>query len=820
MTTYDYDRLDRNYRETKGTYGSRTSTLDGMGLTRRFVDRNGRATRYDYNDIHQLTSEVWEGTSGDVRRIEYIEDLAGLVTKVSDVDLQSNSTIVQDFWYNHRGQITRESTQNPLLGQSVQSQNVTIDNEYDKRGLRKKLSTYASFAMTFENVYEYNSLNQMTSVSQSGGGSSPKSATFEYNLAGQLQYLKRYDSSSLVADSVYRYDGAGRLRSITHSEIPIDRTQSWNGTSNSSTVIAAYFLKYDQADRVVGFSSFADAFEATYAYDNRDQLVSASYSPIAGLTSVVPSLPTVENYSFDATGNRTNNGADSASGTHNRLQSDGTYTYQYDNEGNQTSRTEIATGTVTQYTYDHRNRLTKVVAPGKTVLYQYDAQDRRIGKQIDENSNGSIEEGTFWVWDGNQVVLQFKDHDGSGSQPYQLTNRYLYGDIVDLLLADEQVGVENDPYGSSSPYGSSNPISSGSTANRILWPLADHLNSIRDVVDSEQRRREHKVYDTFGRTVSETDFDIYGTELPAGDPAGVDTLFGYTGREWDDDVGLQYNRARWYDPTQGRWLSQDPIGFAASDANLYRYVGNSSPNATDPSGLEQWHHTLPKAILHTLGLIDDAGNSTSLVTGGRFNLHDAKWGWMLSADDHIFKPNGVHCLDEFSKNYDSYFREELMKRKGPDGKFTIDDIKASREAAMAKYPKQFMGDKQATAPWPKADQDAWAETRRRLRAGLPARPTALEKAKSTVSKVGSGLRGAGGTAAKCLVPLNVVTGITGPLVPAAEDMKAKRDRGDTPTWKDWWDSWWDHEIHDPIFVMPGMLNPNNPGLAPGGVWQS
>jgi RHS repeat-associated protein len=298
----------------------------------------------------------------------------------------------------------------------------------------------------------------------------------------------------------------------------------------------------------------------------------------------VPSLPTVENYSFDATGNRTNNGADSASGTHNRLQSDGTYTYQYDNEGNQTSRTEIATGTVTQYTYDHRNRLTKVVAPGKTVLYQYDAQDRRIGKQIDENSNGSIEEGTFWVWDGNQVVLQFKDHDGSGSHPYQLTNRYLYGDIVDLLLADEQVGVEDDPYGSSSPYGSSNPISSGSTTNRILWPLADHLNSIRDLMDSEQRRREHKVYDTFGRTLSETDFDMYGTELPAGDPAEVDTLFGYTGREWDEDVGLQYNRARWYDPAQGRWLSQDPIGFAGGDANLYRYVGNSPTNATDPSG--------------------------------------------------------------------------------------------------------------------------------------------------------------------------------------------------------------------------------------------
>jgi uncharacterized protein RhaS with RHS repeats len=41
-----------------------------------------------------------------------------------------------------------------------------------------------------------------------------------------------------------------------------------------------------------------------------------------------------------------------------------------------------------------------------------------------------------------------------------------------------------------------------------------------------------------------------------------------------------------YDPTVGRWLSQDPIGFKAGDPNLYRYVGNGPTNATDPSGLK------------------------------------------------------------------------------------------------------------------------------------------------------------------------------------------------------------------------------------------
>lgn len=41
-----------------------------------------------------------------------------------------------------------------------------------------------------------------------------------------------------------------------------------------------------------------------------------------------------------------------------------------------------------------------------------------------------------------------------------------------------------------------------------------------------------------------------------------------------------------YSPNLGRWLQEDPIGFEAGDANLYRYVGNNPPNARDPMGLQ------------------------------------------------------------------------------------------------------------------------------------------------------------------------------------------------------------------------------------------
>ncbi len=41
-----------------------------------------------------------------------------------------------------------------------------------------------------------------------------------------------------------------------------------------------------------------------------------------------------------------------------------------------------------------------------------------------------------------------------------------------------------------------------------------------------------------------------------------------------------------YDPSVGRWLEEDPVGFDAGDANLYRYAGNDPTDAIDPEGLQ------------------------------------------------------------------------------------------------------------------------------------------------------------------------------------------------------------------------------------------
>jgi RHS repeat-associated protein len=101
--------------------------------------------------------------------------------------------------------------------------------------------------------------------------------------------------------------------------------------------------------------------------------------------------------------------------------------------------------------------------------------------------------------------------------------------------------------------------------------LTDVLGSVRDILGSTGTLLDHKDFGVWGNLTNETN------------PSAGDR-YGFTGREWDAESDLQYNRARWYDPSTGRWMSQDPLGFDAGDSNLYRYVSNSPVANLDPSG--------------------------------------------------------------------------------------------------------------------------------------------------------------------------------------------------------------------------------------------
>jgi len=173
------------------------------------------------------------------------------------------------------------------------------------------------------------------------------------------------------------------------------------------------------------------------------------------------------------------------------------------------------------------------------------------------------------VVSADQIILAI-DSDGS------VTNRYLWGPYTDQFLADEQLpspsgrGVRGEGGGNGNGHGHNKP-------GEVLWPLTDHLNTVRDLAEYNPETGQttianHLTYDAFGQILTRTN------------PA-VTTLFAFTARPFDQDTGLQNNLNRWYDAEVGRWLSEDPIGFARGDTNLRQYCGNNPTNKIDPTGL-------------------------------------------------------------------------------------------------------------------------------------------------------------------------------------------------------------------------------------------
>jgi RHS repeat-associated protein len=152
---------------------------------------------------------------------------------------------------------------------------------------------------------------------------------------------------------------------------------------------------------------------------------------------------------------------------------------------------------------------------------------------------------------GNEHFDIHAELDGTN----QLIARYLHGDGFDQTFARVDLRAAN-------------------ASERVLWYLTDHLNSVRLVLDESGAVLDQIAYDAFGNIVAQLN------------PL-VDNPLLFTSREFDAETGLYYNRARYLDPTTGRWTTQDPMGFAAGDANLYRYVGNTPTMLVDPSGLAE-----------------------------------------------------------------------------------------------------------------------------------------------------------------------------------------------------------------------------------------
>jgi RHS repeat-associated protein len=141
----------------------------------------------------------------------------------------------------------------------------------------------------------------------------------------------------------------------------------------------------------------------------------------------------------------------------------------------------------------------------------------------------------------------------------------------------------------------------------LSWAATDHLGSVRQLVNDSEQVVEHREYNSFGQITALFD--------QAGAPKNVeaiDSVFAFAGREWDNDAGAYYNRARWFDPRIGRFLSEDPLGFEGGDTNLYRYANNDPLNNFDPSGnswLSKAVRKLVKKVKRTIDFVEFVVNN-------------------------------------------------------------------------------------------------------------------------------------------------------------------------------------------------------------------
>jgi len=284
----------------------------------------------------------------------------------------------------------------------------------------------------------------------------------------------------------------------------------------------------------------------------------------------------------------------------------------------------------------------------------YDFGNRSVRKVLDSNGDGTTDGSTIFVYDGNQIALQL-DKTGTGAAAAtDLSHRYLFGTAVDQILADEQLHYDSGQ--------------SSFMTDEVLFPLTDHLGTVRDVLDTSSTVRIHRAYDAFGNVTSAQLRNASNQIVTPGQPGALLELFGFTGKPFDLDTGLQNNLNRWYDAAVGRWMSEDYEGFIAGDANLYRYVGNSPALYTDSLGL------VPDEIR------GQRGGPASLI--GNICYYDASES--IFTRDATY-PAGLRAGFVVSYGDGHYFYKDLELAARSDEIDSEDDFESFIKAAQKRY---------------------------------------------------------------------------------------------------------------------------------------
>jgi len=326
---------------------------------------------------------------------------------------------------------------------------------------------------------------------------------------------------------------------------------------------AVTYYAYDGMNRLTAVKSTPDendAPEAQYVYTTNGLLsdviqknnVKSTYTydglRLDTLTHKKADNSTIQSfdYNYDANGNissRVENGTtnDFVYDELNRIETSNQFAemYDYDSKGNRISfsRNMLIENDNTNLTYDDRDRLTQVAtAGGKTVSYKYNGDNLLY----ERTENGQT---TRYYYDGDQVIAEANIVGGNA----ELKTRYIRGQ--GLIAAED------------------------ANANKAYYSHNGHGDVIELRDETGNTRLNRYTYDIWGNPVIEEE--------------NVHNIFRYSGEMWDDTTSLQYLRARWYDPSDGRFISEDTYEGQIDNPltlNLYTYVHNNPLIYADPTG--------------------------------------------------------------------------------------------------------------------------------------------------------------------------------------------------------------------------------------------
>ncbi|MEK8989177.1 RHS repeat protein, partial [Escherichia coli] len=311
----------------------------------------------------------------------------------------------------------------------------------------------------------------------------------------------------------------------------------------------------------------------------------------------------------------------------NRIARDAHYLYRYDRYGRLTEKTDLIPEGVIRtdderthrYHYDSQHRLvhytrTQYAEPLVESRYLYDPLGRRVAKRVwrrERDLTGWMSlsrkpQVSWYGWDGDRLTTIQNDRT-------RIQTIYQPGSFTPLIRVETATGEQAKTQRRS--LADTLQQSGGEDGGSVVFPpvlvqMLDRLESeiLADRVSEESRRwlascgltveqmqnqmdpvytpaRKIHLYhcdhrglplalvSTEGATEWCAEYDEWGNLLNEENPHQLQQLIRLPGQQYDEESGLYYNRHRYYDPLQGRYITQDPIGLKGG-WNFYQYPLN------------------------------------------------------------------------------------------------------------------------------------------------------------------------------------------------------------------------------------------------------